>query len=98
SSDVCSSDLGWRVPGDHAETGKDEVLPRGSEEDVRFSVEIPDGSPDHCLTLQATRAADLGCLRSACSAARRPGKARYPSMRRNCFSATTSPEPTQRSI
>ena len=67
-------------------------------EDVRFSVEIPDGSPDHCLTLQATRAADLGCLRSASSAARRPGKARYPSMRRNCFSATTSPEPTQRSI
>ena len=71
---------------------------RSELEDVRFPVEIPDGSPDHCLTLQATRAADLGCLRSASSAARRPGKARYPSMRRNCFSATTSPEPTQRSI
>src|SRR5437879_350478 len=69
-----------------------------TREDVRFSVEIPDGSPDHCLTLQATRAADLGCLRSASSAARRPGKARYPSMRRSCFSATTSPEPTQRSL
>jgi|SRR5437660_12862246 len=74
------------------------LWPGRRSEDVRFSVEIPDGSPDHCLTLQATRAADLGCLRSASSAARRPGKARYPSMRRNCFSATTSPEPTQRSI
>jgi hypothetical protein len=49
-------------------------------------------------TLQATRAVALGCLRSASRAASRPGKTRYPSIRRNCFSATTSPEPTQRSI
>jgi hypothetical protein len=51
------------------------------------------------ISLQATRAVvDLGCLTSISRAAMRPGKARYPSIRRNCFSATRSPEPTHRSI